>query len=372
MAIFMRGTSYYLKFADRGKQYLRSLQTTDLKKAKERGKQIRKAIISGKWQEADALRVHSDYCTIGTIIETYQAAHATLQIRPRTLADNVGSFRNLIRDGKGLPRTASVDAMRSTELTGDLVRNFQTMRQNAITTQGALSKGKGSISINSIYRQAKSLFGRRAMQLYRKLKMPDLTEFKSVPNLNEPDTAYSPIPAEQIASMHAAAVKLKTENPALYLVHQLFLRCGLRNSEMLAARWSWLETHDNQQYLGIKLREDYEPKARERYVALPADMIEFAKALQKDDYIVPAKSSGARKQLIYRDHSKWVREFLPADRTKSSYELRRHAGSVIATRDGSLFAAQTFLGHSTPSTTAKYYARLLKPVAPITAEEVGG
>ena len=54
--------------------------------------------------------------------------------------------------------------------------------------------------------------------------------------------------------------------------------------------------------------------------------------------------------------------FIP-DRQKRLHELRKHAGSVIATRDGLMAAAQ-FLG-DTYQVTDRHYASLLSPIRPI-------
>jgi len=63
-----------------------------------------------------------------------------------------------------------------------------------------------------------------------------------------------------------------------------------------------------------------------------------------------------------REGCAWVARFIP-DRVKRLHELRKHAGSVIARRDGLLTAAQ-FLGDSYV-TTEKHYASLLSPIRPI-------
>jgi hypothetical protein len=58
--------------------------------------------------------------------------------------------------------------------------------------------------------------------------------------------------------------------------------------------------------------------------------------------IAPELSPSARHDLIYRDHSAFLREFLP-ERTQTNHELRKLAASKIYTQQG-LAAAAYFLG----------------------------
>jgi integrase len=51
----------------------------------------------------------------------------------------------------------------------------------------------------------------------------------------------------------------------------------------------------------------------------------------------------------------WVREFIP-DRRSAAYELRRQAGSDMLNATGKISLVQHMLGHTSPQTTARFYA----------------
>ncbi len=47
-----------------------------------------------------------------------------------------------------------------------------------------------------------------------------------------------------------------------------------------------------------------------------------------EDYLVSGRTATERREVVYRRHSKWVGRWIK-DRTKTSYELRRYAGSRL-------------------------------------------
>jgi integrase len=80
-----------------------------------------------------------------------------------------------------------------------------------------------------------------------------------------------------------------------------------------------------------------------------------------NDYIVPGITETDRKEAVDRRHSAWVGQWIK-DRSKTSYELRRYAGSLIynATRD--ILKVRDFLRHASVETTQQWYAYLLEDV----------
>jgi integrase len=86
--------------------------------------------------------------------------------------------------------------------------------------------------------------------------------------------------------------------------------------------------------------------------------------LSTNDYIVPGITATDRKDAVDRRHSVWVGQWIK-DRSKTSYELRRYAGSLIynATRD--ILKVRDFLRHASVETTQQWYAYLLEDVPSI-------
>jgi integrase len=86
--------------------------------------------------------------------------------------------------------------------------------------------------------------------------------------------------------------------------------------------------------------------------------------LSTDDYIVPGRTATERKDAVDRRHSAWVGQWIK-DRSKTSYELRRYAGSLVynATRD--ILKVRDFLRHASVETTQQWYAYLLDDIPSI-------
>jgi len=89
-----------------------------------------------------------------------------------------------------------------------------------------------------------------------------------------------------------------------------------------------------------------------------------------DGYIVvPAdelrRAGGNAHTLIYRTLSALVRPHVHPEARKTTYELRKLAGSAILTETDSLEAAAAFLGNS-PEVCRKNYARFLGSIPGIT------
>jgi site-specific recombinase XerC len=58
---------------------------------------------------------------------------------------------------------------------------------------------------------------------------------------------------------------------------------------------------------------------------------------------------------VERIFNAFVREFIP-ERAAAAYELRKQAGSDMLNATGKISLVQHMLGHTEPSTTARWYA----------------
>jgi integrase len=78
-----------------------------------------------------------------------------------------------------------------------------------------------------------------------------------------------------------------------------------------------------------------------------------------DGYLVPGANRTERHEAVYRRHSKWVARWIK-DRTKTSYELRRYAGSRLLDMGATVFEVRDFLRHRDVQTTQMWYAYRLQ------------
>jgi integrase len=78
-----------------------------------------------------------------------------------------------------------------------------------------------------------------------------------------------------------------------------------------------------------------------------------------DRYLVPGRNKSERHDAVYRRHSKWIGRWI-TDRTKTSYELRRYAGSRLLDMGATIFEVRDFLRHRDVQTTQMWYAYRLQ------------
>jgi site-specific recombinase XerC len=356
------GGPYYIRFEPPSncrkgvRRVHRSLRTSVIAAAKDRAKRIIEPILNGQWEIAEKLKSKSGYAKIGEIVERYQSQ---AEDRPGTVRNNISALRLIIRTVHG----GDPDVQSSSVLTADLLRRFERARMAGGKTE--IARRRARSSIRSYVVQARSLVAPRKMRFYEGVHLPDLTSFRNerieMPKRSKPRALDTGV----IAAINAAAKKLAATDPAVYVVFLMFSRLGLRNVEIRNARWSWIENSR----IGIIDRpdEDFYPKGSEGWVPIASDVLQELmrfRHLSTDDYIVPGATMTERKIAVDRRHSAWVGQWIK-DRSKTSYELRRYAGSLVyqATRD--ILKVRDFLRHASVETTQQWYAYLLEDVPSI-------
>ena len=356
------GGPYYIRFEPpsncRGRVRVvhRSLRTSLIPAAKDRAKRIIEPILNGQWEAAEKLKSRTGYATIGQILERYQA---NAEDRPGTIRNNVSALRLLIRS----VYPGDPDAQNSSVLTGELIRQFERIRMAAAKSEP--ERRRTRTSIRSYIVQARSVVAPRKMRFYDELTLPDLSSFRServdMPKRTKPRALDLGV----IAAINAAAPKLVNDDPAVYVAFLMFSRLGLRNIEIRSARWSWIENGR----IGIVDRptEDFFCKGSEGWVPIAPDVLRELmrfRHLSIDDYIILGRTPTERRDAVDRRHSAWVSQWIK-DRSKTSYELRRYAGSLVyqATRD--ILKVRDFLRHASVETTQQWYAYLLEDVPAI-------
>jgi integrase len=356
------GGPYYIRFeppSNAGKRIdtvHRSLRTNVIATAKARAKLIIEPILNGQWETAEKLKSRSGYATIGNIIERYLSQ---AQDRRSTIRNNSGALRLLVRTVRG----GDPDAQSASVLTGDLIREFERIRMADVKTEPARRRARASI--RSYVVQARSAVAPRKMRFYEDINLPNLDAFRNerveMPKRAKPRA----LDVGVIAAINAAAPKLASTDPAVYVAFLMFSRLGLRNIEIRNARWSWIENGR----IGIIERpeENFYPKGSEGWVPIAPDVLKELmrfRNLSPSDYIVPGVTATDRKDAVDRRHSAWVGQWIK-DRSKTSYELRRYAGSLVYNSTRDILKVRDFLRHASVETTQQWYAYLLEDVPSI-------
>lgn len=356
------GGPYYIRFeppsnyGGRVRVVHRSLRTPVIAAAKSRAKKIIEPILNGQWETAERLKSKSGYATIGQLFERYQAS---AEDRPATVRNNISALRLIIRT----VHSGDPDEQKSSVLTGELIRQFERIRLAAAKTEP--ERRRTRISIRSYVVQARSIVAPRKMRFYDGLNLPDLNSFRSERVEMPKRTKPRALDVGVIAAINNAASKLAEDDPAVYVAFLMFSRLGLRNVEIRNARWSWIENGR----IGIIERpaENFYPKGSEGWVPIAPDVLKELmrfRDLSTDDYIVPGRTATERKDAVDRKHSAWVGRWIK-DRSKTSYELRRYAGSLVYKQTRDILKVRDFLRHANVQTTETWYAYLLEDVPAI-------
>ena len=324
----------------------RSLGTNVLSAAKERAKQILEPILAGRWRDAEKFKTKSDYATIEQLIARYVER---AKERPRTIQSNSNSLRLIVRAVHG----GDPDEARASVLTGDLISKFEELRCRGIKDRQKLQTTRNSI--RSFVVQARAVVSPKKMKFYGDLNLPDLTSFRAESIESPKRSNPTPLNAAAIAAVNAAAPALAKKDPAVYVSHLLFSRLALRNIEQLHARWTWIVDGS----IGIIERpeENFYPKGNEGWVPIAPDVLAELKRfrdLSTNGYIVPGVTFTDRHEAIYRRHSAWAGQWIKG-RSKTSYELRRYAGSRIFDLGGTIIDVRDFLRHRDVQTTQRWY-----------------
>lgn len=180
----------------------------------------------------------------------------------------------------------------------------------------------------------------------------------------------------EVPVRHLRAVEV--DYVELWLVNACLRRLGLRSSELLAARRSWLERRlDRAGVLRWCLVVKDRPEegftllkhGAGRNLVLDDELAGLLTARGEGWLIGPGMAASARDDLVERLHNTWLRQFIP-DRVKANHELRMWAGSLVYRQTGSLGDTAYFLGHRTTVTTERFYARWWQSSAVLDARAV--
>jgi len=379
---------YWLDVRIHGRRIKRSLETNVAKVAQARAIQhYLQPALAGRWDEieADAARGRA-VASLGEVCARYLGC-PLVRAGARARRENVNALRRIVRAGLGLGDQSEVDGRPVSVLSRGLVRAYQAGRL-ALAGEDRLARDRQAITANSTLRQARSVFGTRvmALEVYEGLELGDLSGFMRAPKLDElKRDHYELPPAEDVARLLADLETLAKERPELWLVAVMAMQTGLRRSELVAARWRWIEPNA----VRVRFEPDFVPKGKkERLVPVDAGVLAQVRRVAVEqgwpvgdgDFILPGASLSARMEL-FRELGAWMKGHGWTRRQKA-HELRKIYASVITASAGA-YVAKVALGHQDIRTTERYAARpaiqpvdvaaalqALRPAAPATPQVV--
>jgi hypothetical protein len=336
----------------------RSTGTKEIAAAKRIAARIIESFWTDAGRSAEPLKLRNNNPTIGELIAKYQENAAQ---RPDTLRSNIRSLRMIVKTvHHGDPHVKSTSL-----LTGNLIREFEkrqleTAEKRATPASRPAVIQRIRISTSSYVRQARSIVALRKMRFYEGMNLPDLTGFRGETVETPRRSLPRPLNMKALTAMNTGAPALAKKDPGAYVAHLLFSRLGLRNIEIVNARVHWISNGS----IGIvdRAEEDFFPKGCQGWVPMAPDVLREILSFQPlctDGYLVPGANRTERHDAVYRRHSRWVSTWIK-DQTKTSYELRRYAGSRLLDMGATIFEVRDFLRHRDVQTTQMWYAYRLQ------------
>lgn len=351
--------------------FKRSTKTTDQRTA---------LLRAASWVDGFMAEVHggglptlakaSGWASLEQIFTRYRVAASC---NPDTRRRNLNHLRNMVLL---MYPDLEYDSLSSEILDGRFVRQWQLAQKEQIERDylphNLARAEQAKRSANAAYRQARSVFSGEMLRSYEDagLKVPPgCREFAQQRFLS----ATKPPPSEQLTPETISKIvrlmpRLKKVRPGTWACLLLMFRAGLRNSEAMKARWSWLLPSTNGGYiLRLHTQTDYKPKAKERAVAVSAELVKLLESVREsgeDPHLVPAPNENRRYWACNRTLNKFLRACgVKGIKGKVAYRLRGHAITEIMLAHG-MDAAQDFAGH-TSRTTTEIYKGADMPYAPL-------
>ncbi len=236
-------------------------------------------------------------------------------------------------------------------------------------------------SLNSTFTQAKSVFSRRALELYAmaKIGLPEsLKGFLNAPLLRPSKSpTFEAIDPEADAQIKAdCAEALKGGHSPLdaksAIMIELARFCGLTNSEIHAFNLGWIKRDEGGAYIEICTRDPEggseafatKRESKDRIVPISLERLSLWESALKSVSIPYFGSYKAHTHTNsqYRKVCNYLGEYIKSP--KKLHELRKMACSEVLAREGDIYKAAKFIGDSV-NTTAKYYAAQLERIAPL-------
>jgi integrase len=320
-----------------------------------------------------ALGNSEEHCTVGELLE----AIFLTTTNQTTVEGYAKSLRRIVSDIFGLSDgyqkhdyrkggfqkwLTSVHNIKLADVTPTRVQEW---KQSFVAKAGtdAIALRKARISVNSIMRQARSLFSPKMLR-HVELSLPNPLPFAGVEFEPRQSMKYrSEIDIE--ALIKAANKELCAAAPEGYKIFLLAVAVGLRRKEIDLLEWSSFRWEENA--IRIQPTRYFHPKSEDSIADLPVDaevmdLFRKYRESQKGVFVIksnrpplPAKPQQYyRCESIFHELTDWLREH-GVSGNKPLHTLRKEYGSLL-TRTYGIHAASRALRHADLRTTSEHYS----------------
>jgi len=228
---------------------------------------------------------------------------------------------------------------------------FNRVREHRIRTKGDTLSTKRTL--NSMLRNAKAVFHPDMAAMYPEWNPEWVSAFMKIRPYKNTLRRYVLPPAELI--QHTFREMDDLEGPVKVCL-TLALRAGLRRSEIIHARKSWLLPEGMTTRIYIYPEDDFTPKGKNGYTEIPSTVAaDILSQCPDSQYLLGFDDPQIRARMVPNEAVRLLQEWGWGEYTHPLHELRKLFGAFIATTQG-LYTAQTLLRHQNPQQTSDTYA----------------
>jgi integrase len=342
------GSNYYIKIQRQGYRKTTSLHTDDPDRAVAMALGVIDYMLTGV--DPEALKEPS-HASADLVTRSYRILATRHGLKETTITGNISALKKIIG------RRKSLKNFPMSRLTGKLVREFIDFELDLIAGQGEAARQTKLRSIQSVLKQAKSVFKRAFHSRYEDagIYLGNIEGFLLEQTETPATVDKEPLEDEVVEALDAKVEALSEVRPDFHAAY-LLAKSTLRRGEIQRAKWDWVQMKKGQPH--IVMSADQKGK---RPTAIPLDPSIYA-ALQQwykltDDkeYILPENGwVGERCGYFMKELDKWLRAEGGLKTDKTFHELRAHTLHTIREKYG-LEVAATVGRHSEAGITAKHY-----------------
>lgn len=380
-----QASDYSVRIQRRGRRETFPLHTGSKTEAGKLAKEIYQVVVGSDWETAiedyKAPKVESpEVITVGSYIAEVEAIAS---VAPRTLGDYKRAFRQIVAGverisdtgnkkgskfdyrGGGRKRwVARVDAIPLCRITPRKIQRWKLQYVEKKSSGNPERARRARTSVNSLMRQAKSLFGeKRILPHLRHLDLPSPLPFDGVDFYPRESKRYSST-IDAATLFRQASEELADEHPESWKIFLLALGAGLRRGEIDMLLWEQVDFE--RKLIRIETTRYFKPKSEDSAgeVEIDDELVEILREFHEGatgEFVVQsdrdprpgASYSYTRAESAFGALYSWLKA-KGVKETKPLHTLRKEFGSIICQKAG-LYAASRLLRHADIAVTASYY-----------------
>ena len=382
-----QASDYSVRIQRGGRRETFPLHTGSKTEAGKLAKEIYQVVVGSGWEAAmqqyKAPKVERlEVLTVGHYLAEVEAIATVV---PRTLEDYKRAFRQIVvaveritdagktkkqrgskfdyRAGGRERWVARVDAIPLNRITPRKIQRWKLDYVREKSEGNPERARRARTSVNSLMRQAKSLFGEKRVPHLRHLDLPSPLPFDGVDFYPRESKRYSS--TIDAASLYSeAAEELADKHPESWKIFLLALGAGLRRGEIDTLLWEQIDF--DRKLVRIKTTQYFKPKSEDSAgeVEIDDELVEILRELYErgsGEFVIEssrdpkpgASYSFTRAESAFKTLYLWLQNKGVKD-SKPLHTLRKEFGSIICQKAG-LYAASRLLRHADIAVTASYY-----------------